>query len=98
MASSKAASAASHCFRSMKLLARAVGIGTEEDRVEPLFGPCLRWTSQLHQLFAALEPGRVVEDLDQALLLVEPQPGNHLNPGGHALQLIGQIRRNGKEA
>ena len=48
------------------------GIGTEEDRVEPLFGACLGWTSRLHQLFAALEPGRVVKNLDEALMRVEP--------------------------
>ena len=74
------------------------GIGTEEDRVEPLFGACLGWTSQLHQLFAALEPGRVVENLDEALMRVEPQLGNHLNSGRHALRLIGQVRPNGNEA
>src|SRR5215469_451115 len=38
-------------------------IGTEEDRVESLVGPCLRWTSPLHQLLAAREPGCVVKDL-----------------------------------
>src|SRR5262245_8797296 len=97
MASSKAASAASHCFRSMKIRAGR-RIGSEEDRVESLFGPRVRWASQPHQVFAALQPGRVVKDLDQALLLVEPQPSNHLNPGGHALQLIWQIRGNEKEA
>ena len=36
-------------------------------------------------------------DLDLALLFVEPQPSNHLNPGGHALQLIWQIGRNEKQ-
>ena len=55
-------------------------IGSEEDRIESLFAPCLRWTAQLHQLLAALEPGRVVEDLDQALLLIESQPGDHFDP------------------
>ena len=66
--------------------------------VQLLLGRSLRWTSAPRQPFATLEPGRVVEDLDEALLLVEPQASHHLNPGGHALQLVRQIRRDGKEA
>jgi hypothetical protein len=46
----------------------------------------------MDQSFAALEPGRVVENLNQALLLVEPQPSNDLNPRGDTLDLVRQVR------
>ena len=59
----------------------------------------------LDQALAALPPEQASElteqitaHLDEALLLVAPQASHHLNPGGHALQLVRQIRRDVKEA
>src|SRR5262249_19941939 len=64
-------------------------LGTMEDRIEPAIETGLTWTSHALESCPALEPGRIVEDLDQALLRVERQAGDHLDPGGHELQVIG---------
>ena len=62
-ASSKAASAASHRFRSMKTCA-GYRIGTEEDRIERWSGPVSGGPPHCIKLLAALPPGCVVKDLD----------------------------------
>ena len=91
-ASSNAASAASHRLQAIHARARAAGSRPTRDRVRsiplrPIFGR----TAQPHQQFASLAPGRIVEDLDQALLTLQCQTCDHRDPGRHPLEVIGQL-------
>ena len=88
--SSNAASASSHCPRSIKTRPRAIGslpYGIRSSFGPPaVFGGPPRCSSCRGAL-----PGRVVERLDRAVFRVEGQPGEDLYPGGDPIEVVRQF-------
>ena len=68
-------------------------IGSVPNGIGSSFGPpgCLRRTTPLLKLLAALPPGRGVERLERAVFRVEGQPGEDLYPGGDPIEVVRQF-------
>ena len=66
-------------------------VGTDEGGVEPLLRSCVRWAAQLLQSGTTLPPRCVVEHMERAVLGVERQAGEDLDPGADSIELIGKF-------